>query len=178
MARFRTYTLLAFLVASAFYPLFASSEEALGEDTALALVAASKGLGAAVLCEAEALPLDERLALLQKTPREERWIYEVLGSDNALDTHLLTYQMRLLLGQDRTRAEDLLLQMALSSDPDAKRRVATFLWTQTQNPLFGARPRYKDFGIIDSSPLMRQVQHMKGLIMPSSVTTPPLTPKL
>lgn len=178
MAHLRIYTLLAFLVASAFYPLFASSEEALPEDTALALVAASKGLGAATLCEAEALPLDEHLALLQKTPRDERWVYEVLGSDTALDTYLLTYQMRSLLGRDRARAEDLLLQMALSSDPDAKRRVATFLWTQTQDPLFGTCPRYKTLSIIDSSALMRQVQHMKGLVTPSGVTTHPLTPKL
>ena len=178
MARLQTFTLFAHLVTTTCCSLFASSVKEPLEDTTLALMAASKGVDPNVLSAAEALPLDERLTFLQKAPRDESWIYEVLGLDKDLDTHLLTHQMRRLLGQDRTRAESYLLQMVLSADTDTKKRVATFLWTQTQNPVLGTCPRYKDLGIIDSSHLMRQVQHMKGLVMPSGITPPMLTPKL
>ncbi|MBA4117714.1 MAG: hypothetical protein C0514_02310 [Candidatus Puniceispirillum sp.] len=134
-------------------------------EEAFSMIARAAGAHATDLALAATLPLPERQEFLRGSPREDTWIYAHIGLDPDIDMHVMTYHMRRLLGENRPQTEETLLNMVCARDELTKKRVATFLWNALYDEHFGYCSRYAALGIIDASPLMRQVQHMRGLVL-------------
>ncbi|MCA0370080.1 MAG: hypothetical protein LCH26_03145 [Proteobacteria bacterium] len=134
-------------------------------EDAFTLLATASGAHAKDLTHAATLPLGQRLEFLKRCPREDTWIYAHIGLDPDIDMQVMTHHMRRLLGENRPQTEKTLLNMVCAGDELTKKRIATFLWNAVFDETLGYSSRYAALGIIGASPLMRQVQHMRGLVL-------------